>query len=58
MGQMLIVCDRGIAAREHLGETLLAIDQFMIPQIVALQLDQIKRDQRDVMIAATAPQGR
>jgi hypothetical protein len=35
---------------------LLAVDQFLIPQIVALLFDQVERDQRHVMIAATAPQ--
>jgi len=57
MVDMSVELDRGTAAREHLGETLLAVDQFLIPQIVTLKLDQVERDQRDVMIAATAPQG-
>ena len=54
--QMFIELDRGTAAREHLSEALLAIDQPLIPQIVTLHLDQIKSDQRRVMITATAPQ--
>ena len=39
------------------GSTLLAIDQFLVPQIVTLPFDQVERDQHDVMITATAPQG-
>jgi hypothetical protein len=54
--QTFVEPDCGTAARQHLGETLLAIDQFMIPQIVALHFNQVERDQGDVMITATAPQ--
>jgi len=54
MGQMLVELDCVPGASKHLGETLLAVDQFQIPQIVVLQFDQVERDQRDVMIAATA----
>ncbi len=51
---MFIECDRGTAARQKLRETLLAIDQFVIPQIIALQFDQIKGDQRHVVITENA----
>jgi hypothetical protein len=40
----------------HLGETVSTIDQLVIPQIVALPLDQVKRDEGDVMIIATGSQ--
>src|SRR5258708_1941863 len=53
MGKMLVELDRGTAARQHLGETVFAIDQFVIPQIVALQFDQVNRNEGDVMIVAT-----
>jgi hypothetical protein len=35
---------------------LLAIDQFLISQIVALQFDQVECDLRHLMIVAAAPQ--
>ena len=46
IGQMFVELDRATAARQHLGETVFAIDQFVIPKIVALQFDQVEGDQR------------
>jgi len=40
--QMLVVRDRNTAARQHLGETGSAVDQFLIPQIVTLPFDQVE----------------
>jgi len=53
MDQMLVVCDRGIAARQQLCQSLLAVFEWFVPQIVALQFDQVKRDQGDVIIVTT-----
>ena len=47
-----LACVPGAPASWRAG----SIDQFVSPQIVALKLDQIESDERDVMIPATAPQ--
>ena len=54
---MFIELDRGTGPRQHLGETVFAVDHFVIPQIVAVQFDQVKRDQGDVIIVTTGAQG-
>jgi hypothetical protein len=38
------------------SKPVLAIDQFVIPQIVALPLDQVERDQRHLMIVTAGAQ--
>jgi hypothetical protein len=53
MDRMLVVCDRGIAARQQLCQSLLAVFEWFVPQIVALQFNQVKRDQGDVIIVTT-----
>jgi hypothetical protein len=52
--QMLVVCDRDTAAGQPLRQTLLALFERLVSQIVALQFDQVERDQDGVMIAADA----
>jgi hypothetical protein len=42
------------ARASTLARRCLRSTKFQIPQIVVLQFDQVERDQRDVMIAATA----
>ena len=54
---MLVELECAIAARQQLRQSLLAVFEWRVPQIVTLQFDQVERDQGDVMIAAAGAQG-